>query len=266
MNEIHPTAVVAKGAELDGVHIGPFCIVGEKVRIGKGSRLLSHVSIDGDTALGPDNVVFPFTSLGAAPQDLKYGGEASRVRIGTGNQIRESVTIHRGTESGHMETRVGDHCMIMAYAHIAHDCVVGNRVVLANGVQLAGHVVVDDFATLGGLAAVHQFSRVGTRAFVSAGSMLALDAPPYCIAEGRRAKIAGINIVGLQRAGFDAERITAIKRVYKEFFAPGRSKEERLADLTPNATADVLVFLDFIRASKRGVMFPLRRGGAADEA
>ena len=265
MNEIHPSAVVAKGAELDGAHIGPFCIIGDMVRIGKGTRLISHVFVDGDTTFGPDNTIFPFASIGAAPQDLKYGNEASRVRIGAGNQIRESVTIHRGTESGHMETRIGDHNMIMAYAHIAHDCVVGNRVVLANGVQLAGHVEVADHVIMGGLAAVHQFCRVGTRAFVSAGSMMSLDAPPYCVAEGRRAKIAGLNVIGLQRAGFDKERLSAIKRVYKDYFAPGRSKEERLAALTPGATPDVMVFLDFIRASQRGVMFPLRRGAESDE-
>lgn len=264
MNEIHPTAVVAKGAELDGATIGPFCVIGDKVRVGKGTTLMNHVFVDGDTTLGPDNVVFPFASIGAAPQDLKYGNEASRVRIGSGNQIRESVTIHRGTESGHMETKIGDHNMIMAYAHIAHDCIVGNRVVLANGVQLAGHVEVDDHVIMGGLAAIHQFCRVGTRAFVSAGSMLSLDVPPYCVAEGRRAKIAGINVIGLQRSGYNAERVTAIKRCFKAFFAPGKTKEERLNELTPNATADVLVFLDFIRKSKRGVIFPAPRGKSAE--
>ena len=255
-NEIHPTAIIHQGAELDGVSVGPFCVVGEKVRLGRGCKLISHVHIDGDTQLGTENVIHPFAAVGGPPQDLKYAGEPTKVIIGNRNHIRESVTIHRGTHTG--ETRIGDDCLFMAYSHVAHDCVIGNHVVLANCASLAGHVEVHDWAVLGGLSAVHQFCRVGTRAFLSGGTMIGQDAPPYCIAEGRRGGLAGVNVIGLQRAGYSPERVTTIKRVYKAYYVKGTPKAERLAGLDPTATPDTKIFLDFVRDSKRGVLFPIR--------
>lgn len=261
-NSIHPTAIVESGAELEGVIVGPYCIVRAGARIGKGSELIAHIYIDGHTVMGENNVIYPFASIGMQPQDLKYRGEPSRVVIGDRNQIRESITIHRGTASGQMETRIGSDCLLMAYSHVAHDCTVGDHVVMANAAALAGHVEVHDYAILGGLSAVRQFCRVGTRAFLTAGSMIGLDAPPYCVAEGRRAGLAGINIEGLKRAGHDTEEIAGIKRAYKELFAHGRTLNEGLAVIAQDEQPLVKRFSDFVRASSRGVLHPLRTHAA----
>lgn len=257
MNEIHPTAIVDKAAELDGVFVGPFCVVGPKVKIGKGSRLISHVSIDGDTVLGTENIMYPFSALGHPPQDLKYANEPTRTRIGNSNQFRESATVHRGTPSGHQETIIGSGGLFMANSHVAHDCIVGDHVVLANCASLAGHVEIDSYAILGGLTAVHQFCKVGTRAFLSGGTMVNMDVPPFTLAEGRRQGLAGLNSVGLRRAGYSAERISNVKRIYKEFFKQGALRDESLAALQAIGGEDAQTWISFIKRSKRGLLRPL---------
>ncbi|MEJ2698222.1 MAG: acyl-ACP--UDP-N-acetylglucosamine O-acyltransferase, partial [Desulfuromonadales bacterium] len=191
---IHETAIVQAGAKIDeSVEIGPYAIIGENVAIGAGTTVGPHAVIEGITEIGRDNRIFQFASIGAAPQDLKYQGEETRLRIGDRNTIREFVTIHRGTDSGGGETVIGHEGLFMAYSHVAHDSRVGNRVILANGATLAGHVQVDDFAILGGLSAAHQFTRIGCHAMISGGTMVAQDIPPYSIAQGDRARTIGIN-------------------------------------------------------------------------
>lgn len=254
MNDIHPSAVIDPKAELEGVTVGPLCVVGAGVRIARGTRLVSQVYIEGDTEIDEDNIIYPFVSIGAPPERMIHSDAPGRVRIGKKNQLRESVTVHRG--SAESETRIGNHCLLMAYVHVSHDCRLGNFVCLINGVQLAGHVEVDDLATISAMTGVHQYCRIGARAFIGACSALLLDAPPFCVAEGRRAEIIGVNQTSLSRSGFDKERIAAIRRAYKTYFTTGTSKDERLAAIERDATPDVQLFADFVRASKRGVMFP----------
>jgi UDP-N-acetylglucosamine acyltransferase len=258
MNDIHPTAVVEKGAELDGVTVGPFSVVKAGVHIGKGTVLHGHCWIEGDTVLGQNNQVLPFASIGTPPQDLKYAGEPTRVRIGDSNIFRENSTIHRGTAQGHMETKIGSRCMIMGSAHIAHDCSLGNNVIMSQGAALAGHVEVGDFVIMGGMVGVHQFSRIGERSFLSAGTMVAQDVPPFCLAEGRRAGLVGINVIGLKRAGFSQERVMAIRRMYKEFYKIGATRADAIAAAEAIPGEDVKLFLDFVKASTRGVLRPRR--------
>lgn len=256
MNEIHPSAIVEKGAELDGVFVGPFCHVGSGVKLGRGTRLISHCSVVGDTELLEDNVVFPFAAIGHAPQDLKYANEPSTVRIGSRNQFRESVTVHRGTPSGHSTTRIGSDGLFMANAHVAHDCVVGDHVVMANCSSLAGHVEIDSHVILGGLTAVHQFCKIGTRAFIGGGTLVGLDVLPYTLTHGHRLGLAGLNSVGLRRAGFTAERLSNVKRMYKEFFVPRGIREESIAALEKIGGEDVAVWTAFIKRSTRGILRP----------
>lgn len=258
MNEIHPTAIVEKGAELDGVKVGPYAIVKAGVHIGKGSVLQGHCWLEGDTVLGENNVVFPFASIGKEPQDLKYKGEPTRTRIGSNNQFREGSTVHRGTVQGRSETTIGNNCLVMSTAHIAHDCVIGNSVIMANGSGLAGHVELASFVIMGGMCGVHQFARVGVGAFLAGGTLVAQDVPPFCIADGRRAGLAGINVIGMQRAGRSAESIAAVRRAYREFYKPGRLREEAIAAVEAIPGAEVKVFIDFIKASTRGVLRPRR--------
>jgi UDP-N-acetylglucosamine acyltransferase len=256
MAQVHPTAVVHPGARLhETVEVGPYSIIGEKVTIGAGSRVGPHVVIQGRTTLGERNVIHPFASVGGAPQDLKYAGEDTELIIGNGNTIRESATLNIGTVGGGGVTRVGNNNLFMAGSHVAHDCVVGNGCVVANCVALAGHVVVEDFVILGGLSAVHQFTRLGKHAFIAGGAMVTMDVPPYCMAQGDRAELAGLNVVGLQRHGFSEEQIGRIKEAYKVLFraklqlteAVGRLK----AELGGHSEIDYLV--DFVSQSKRGL-------------
>ncbi|HZI05767.1 MAG TPA: acyl-ACP--UDP-N-acetylglucosamine O-acyltransferase, partial [Archangium sp.] len=216
MAQVHPMAVVHPGARLhETVEVGPYAVIGEKVTIGEGTRVGPHVVIDGRTTIGARNRIFPFAAVGWAPQDLKYAGEDTQLIIGDGNTIRESVTMNIGTVGGGGVTRVGNNNLFMAYSHVAHDCVVGNGCVIANGVALAGHVQLEDSVILGGLSAVHQFTRLGKHAFIAGGSMVVMDVPPYCTAQGDRAELAGLNVVGLQRHGFSEEQIGRIKEAYK---------------------------------------------------
>lgn len=253
---IHSTAIIHPGAQLDStVEVGPYAVIGDKVTIGAGTTVGPHAVIDGWTEIGCNNRIFQFASVGAVPQDLKFHGEESWLRIGDNNTIREFVTMHRGTEDGGGETIVGNNNLFMAYAHVAHDCRVGNRVILANGATLAGHVTVDDHAILGGLSAVHQFTRIGAHVMISGGAMVAQDIPPYTIAQGDRAKTVGLNLVGLKRRGFSAEVIRSIKNAYKLIFRSGLRLEEALAriDEKEEKSPELDLFISFVRDSQRGI-------------
>ncbi|OVE79753.1 acyl-[acyl-carrier-protein]--UDP-N-acetylglucosamine O-acyltransferase [bacterium J17] len=249
---IHDTAIVDPTAELGvDVEIGPYSIVGANSKIGDGCFLASHVVVDKNTTLGSANKIFQFASVGADPQDLKFAGEKTELIVGDGNSIREFVTIHRGTAQGGGLTKIGNGNLFMATSHVAHDCMIGDNNIFANSVSLAGHVVVDNHATLGGLAGVHQFSRIGSYAFLGAGSMVRYNFPPYCLGQGDRCQVRGINIIGLQRAGFSSEEISEIRKAYRAVFAvPGKMKEkvaDYLAD--KNLLPSVQVFFDFINES-----------------
>jgi UDP-N-acetylglucosamine acyltransferase len=254
---IDPRAVVDKAATMgEDVEVGPFCVVGAGAEIGARTKLTAHVVIDGAVTMGPDNVVSPFACLGGPPQDLKYKGEPTKVVIGAGNQIREYVTINRGTEGGGGVTRVGDHCLIMGYVHIAHDCQVGSRIIFANGATLAGHVEVGDDATVGLFCGVHQFARIAKNAFIGGYSAVSQDALPWIITVGNRAESHGINIVGLKRKGYPPETIEAIKRCYMTLFRSKLLLADAIAkvDKELGHVPEVRYFLDFVQSSKRGVI------------
>ncbi|KFA88142.1 acyl-ACP--UDP-N-acetylglucosamine O-acyltransferase [Archangium violaceum] len=256
MAQVHPTAVVHPGARLhETVEVGPYSIIGEKVTIGEGSRVGPHVVIDGRTTIGARNRIFPFAAVGGAPQDLKYAGEDTQLIIGDGNTLRESTTLNIGTAGGGGVTRVGNNNLFMAYSHVAHDCVVGNGCVIANSVALAGHVVLEDSVILGGLSAVHQFTRLGKHAFIAGGSMVVMDVAPYCTAQGDRAELAGLNVVGLQRHGFSEEQIGRIKEAYKILFRSKLQLAEALAQLKAEmgGQSEIDYLVDFVSQSKRGL-------------
>ncbi len=260
MAKIHPTAVVEDGARLgDGVVIGPYCIVGGEVELGARVRLESHVVVGGRTRIGDDCHIFPFASIGLRPQDLKYKGEPSELVIGSHNVIREYVTINPGTEGGGMVTRVGNHGLFMVGAHIAHDCTIGDHVIMANNATLGGHVTVGDYAILGGLVAVHQFVRIGRHAMVGGMSGVESDVIPYGSVMGDRAHLCGLNIIGLKRRGFGREDIHALRRAYRLLFAQEGTMAERLADVSqlfPDHEA-VMDIVEFIRSdSARAVCQP----------
>ena len=252
---IDPRAVVNPAAELDfDVTVGPFSIVGPKVRIGSGTVIRSHAVVEGNTTIGRDNRIFQFASIGTDPQDLKFAGEDSKLIIGDGNTFRECCTVHKGTEHGEGETRVGNGNLVMAYAHVAHVCVVGDGVILGNGATLAGHVTIDDRAILSSLVGVHQFCRVGTMTMISGGAMLSKDVPPYMMAQGDRATLKGLNLVGLQRAGFSTDTITALKASYRILFRSNMVLDEAV-DTVRKEAADVPEvdhLVEFLLASERG--------------
>jgi len=253
---IHETAIIAQGAEIDSdVTIGPYAVIGEHVKIGSGTTVGPHAVIEGRTEIGRDNHIFQFASVGAIPQDLKFHGEETSLSIGDRNKIREFVTIHLGTEDGGGKTTVGSDNLLMAYAHVAHDCVVGNHVILANAATLAGHVEVDDFAILGGLSAVHQFCRVGCHVMASGGSMITQDVVPYTIVQGDRAKTVGLNLIGLKRRGFAPEVLKTIKQAYRLVFRSGSPLEEALAKIENelDGSPELSVFVEFIKSSERGL-------------
>jgi UDP-N-acetylglucosamine acyltransferase len=253
---IHPTAIVDGHADLDpSVEVGPFSVIGPHVRIGAGTVIGPHVVIEGRTTLGINNRVFQFASLGAAPQDLKYAGEDTELVIGDGNRIREFTTLHIGTAGGGGVTRVGNKNLIMANAHVAHDCQIGDGVVMANSAALAGHVSVADHAVLGGLCAVHQFCRIGRHAFLAGGTIVVMDVPPFCLARGDRARLAGLNVVGLQRRGFSPEALARIKQSYKILFRSSlplaAALQQTRAELGGHPEIDEL--LRFVESSERSV-------------
>jgi len=232
MANIHATAVVDPSAKLGtNVEIGPFCVIGPDVELGDEVIVHSHAVITGRTTLGPECKVFPFASIGQAPQDVKFHGEPSKLTVGAKTIIREHATINPGTEGGHMSTKVGSNCLLMIGAHVAHDCEVGNNVTLVNGATLGGHVTIGDGAIIGGLSAVHQFVRIGSYAFVGGMSGVAADLIPFGMAIGNRANLCGLNIVGLKRKGFPREQIHQLRQAYRMLFSSEGTLMERLEDV-----------------------------------
>lgn len=255
---IHPTAIIDPKARVSAsCKIGPFCVVGPEVSLGEGCELLSHVVLGGPLQMGSNNRVFPFTTIGLEPQDLKFKGEITRVEIGNNNVIRECVTIHRGTPGGGGITRIGSNCLLMAYVHIAHDCAVGDHVIMANAATLAGHVTVEDYATVGAFSPVHQFVRVGAYAYVGGGSVITRDVLPFSRTSAEReAKAYGVNTIGLERKGFSKERIASIRRVFRVLLNSKLNTSQALEKLrgAANLGEDVEKLVRFIEESTRGVI------------
>jgi UDP-N-acetylglucosamine acyltransferase len=248
---IHPSAVVEDGARIGaGCHVGPFCHVGPHVTLGEGSELKSHVALAGHTTIGPRAKIFPFASIGHQPQDLKFKGEVTTLRIGADCLVREGVTMNPGTVTGTSETVVGDRCVFLTGAHVAHDCTVGNDVIFSNGVMMAGHCTIGDFAIISGGVGVHQFVRIGHHAFVGGLSAVENDIIPFGMALGNRAHLAGLNIIGLRRRGFAREEIHALRRAYRLLFADEGTLKERVEDVAGEfeANASVQEIVAFIRA------------------
>lgn len=254
--DIDPRAAVDPGAQLDtGVRVGPFAVIGRNVRIGKGTIVGPHVVIEGHTTIGEQNRIFQFSSIGAAPQDLKYREEESELVIGDRNRIRECVTIHLGTEGGGMVTRIGDDNLFMAYSHVAHDCIIGNGVIMANAATLAGHVTLENGAFMAGLSGIHQFCKVGRQAFVAAGAIVVMDVSPFTTVQGDRARLTGLNLEGLKRSGISPDAIAGLKKAFRILFRSGLVLEESVRKVREEAGqyAEVRYLLEFIINSGRGV-------------
>lgn len=250
---IHPSAIVDPAAKLgEGVNIGPFCVVGPDVTLGDGVRLVSHVAVDGRTSIGDDTVVYPFASIGHRPQDLKFHGEPSELVIGARNQIREHVTMNPGTEGGGMITRVGDDGLFMMGSHVAHDCIVGDHVIMANNATLGGHVTLGDYVIIGGLSAVRQFVRIGSHAMIGGMSGVENDVIPFGLVMGDRARLAGLNLVGLERRGFKKDDIHALRAAYRMLFGPEGTFAERVDEVGRDFGERALIsdVLSFIRAKE----------------
>ncbi|MDX7998744.1 acyl-ACP--UDP-N-acetylglucosamine O-acyltransferase [Xenorhabdus sp. Reich] len=257
---IHPSSIIEEGAVIGAnVRIGPFCYIGSQVEIGEGTELKSHVVVNGITKIGRDNQIYQFASIGEVNQDLKYQGEPTRVEIGDRNRIRESVSIHRGTVQGGGLTKVGSDNLLMINTHIAHDCIVGDRCIIANNGTLGGHVILGDYVIIGGMTAVHQFCQIGSHAMIGGCSGVAQDVPPYVIAQGNHATPFGLNLEGLKRRGFDKESLHAIRNAYKTLYRSGKTLEEarQKVDLQAGNNPHVKVFSDFLEnsaKSSRGII------------
>lgn len=261
MTEIHPTAIIHPSAEIgEDCHIGPYCVIHADVRLGAGCWLQNHVTLDGPSDIGPHNKFYAFASIGQRSQDLKYRGEPTRLIIGEANTFREFTTVNRGTLPG-TETRIGNHGHFLAYSHIAHDCVVGDHVIFSNNGTLAGHVIVEDYVVIGGLTAIHQFCRIGRHAITGGCSKIVQDVPPYMIVDGNPAAVRGLNQVGLERHGFSAAEVRALKEAYKCLFMRQLPLEEALGALRaqPDGGAHVAHLAEFIAGSQRGIVRPVRR-------
>jgi len=255
--EIHPSAIVSPRAKIaEGVKVGPFSTIGENVTIGRDTIIGSHVVIDGHTVLGERNKIFPFVSLGLPPQDVNYRGEDTRLIIGDENIIREFVTINRATTKEHKVTMVGNENYLMAYAHIAHDCTLGNLIIMSNAATLGGHIEIGDHAIIGGLVAIHQFVRIGAYAFIGGKSAIVKDIPPFMMAAGDRAKLFGLNQIGLRREGLSQEKIQNLKRAYQIIWRDHHLLKEAMEvvrrEIPPFGELDQL--LDFLNSSERGVV------------
>jgi UDP-N-acetylglucosamine acyltransferase len=253
---IHPTAIVhPKAGIAEGVEIGPYAVIGEHVTIGKGTRIAAHVLVEGWTTIGERNQIHSFSSIGTPPQDIGYKNEETYLIIGDGNVIRECATVHRATTKEDRKTVIGNKNFLMAYSHVAHDCKLGNNIIMANSVALGGHIVVGDHAILGGIVAVHQFVKIGPYAIIGGQSAVSLDIPPYVSAAGNRAQLYGLNLVGLKRKGFSDETIAALKKAYKIIFRSGLTQDEAVRKTLEELhdVAEVVTLVDFIRSSKRGI-------------
>jgi UDP-N-acetylglucosamine acyltransferase len=254
---VHPSAVVSPRAELgEGAHVGPFCTVGDEVRLGARVRLESHVVVDGRTEVGEDTHVFPFASVGLAPQDLKYRGEPAETRVGRRCRLREFVTVHRGTEGGGMLTSIGDDCLVMAQAHVAHDCHVGDGVIMANAATLAGHVEVADGANVGAYSGVHQFCRVGREAYVGGYSVVVKDALPFALSVGNHARCYGLNTVGMKRRGYPQETVEALHHAFRLLLSSKLNTTQALSRIREELgdSPEVAELVGFIESSRRGVI------------
>ncbi|MFO1407193.1 MAG: acyl-ACP--UDP-N-acetylglucosamine O-acyltransferase [Steroidobacteraceae bacterium] len=256
-SNIHPTAVVAPGAEIaDDVEVGPYAVIGAGVRIGRGTRVGPHAVIEGPTVIGEQNRIFQFASVGADPQDKKYRGEVTRLEIGDRNVIRECATLHRGTAQDQGVTRIGNDNLFMAYSHVAHDCVVGDNCVLANQATLAGHVHVGDWVIMGGLSAIHQFGRIGAHAFIANNAAVTLDVPPYVMAVGQPAGAHSVNTEGLRRRGYTSEQIGNIRAAFKLLYRSGLKLAEaqlRLAELAAGQP-EIRPLVEFLPLASRGIV------------
>jgi UDP-N-acetylglucosamine acyltransferase len=258
---IHPTAIIDPKAELDSsVTVGPYTVIGADVKIGAGTSVGAHCVIEGPTTIGRDNKIFQFASLGAAPQDKKYAGEPTQLIVGDRNTIREFCTFNRGTVQDDGITALGDDNWIMAYAHLAHDCKVGNKVIMANNAQLAGHVHVGDWAILGGFTAVHQFVHIGAHSMTGLGSILFQDLPPFIMAAGNIAEARSFNQEGLKRRGFTPEQINAVKQMYRLLYRRGLTVDQAQIEMAglqaaqPEAKDVVQLMLDFLKTATRGIL------------
>ncbi|MCC6347393.1 MAG: acyl-ACP--UDP-N-acetylglucosamine O-acyltransferase [Nitrospirales bacterium] len=254
--DIHKTAVISPKAEIaDSAVIGPYCTIGEGAVIRKGAKLISHVVVEGVADIGENCTIHPFATIGLPPQDLKYRNEKTGVKIGKGTIVREYTSIHRASVGGGGFTVVGENNFLMAYVHIAHDCKLGNSTILANAATLAGHVVVEDFVFIGGLVAVHQNSRIGSYAMVGGFSGVAQDIPPYTMAAGPRAKLYGLNVIGLKRHGFPDATVNVLKKAYKILFREKRTLTEALKKIKSDFpdSAEIRKLVEFIEKNKRGI-------------
>ena len=261
MSLIHPTAIVDPQAQLGaGVCVGPYAVIGPQVAIGARTRVGAHCVIEGHTTIGEDCAIFQFASLGAVPQDKKYAGEPTLLTIGHRNTIREFCTFNLGTAQDRGETTVGDDNWIMAYVHIAHDCVVGNQTILANNATLAGHVHVGDWAIVGGLTGVHQFTHIGAHVMAGFGSHIAQDVPPFMMVDGHPLAVRGLNVEGLRRRGFSAERIATLKQAYRVLYREGLTLQaaitqiDELAESHPDSEEDLVLLGGFLRRAQRGIV------------
>lgn len=251
---IHETAIISPEAQLGkNVKVGPWTYIGPNVEIGDDCDIRSHVVIKGPTRIGKGNTIYQFSSVGEDCQDKKYNGEPTRLEIGDNNIIRENVTIHRGTIQDNSLTKIGSNNLLMAYVHVAHDCIVGNNIILANATNLAGHVVVDDWAILGGFTGVHQFCKIGAHSFCGVGSVVVKDVPPFVLCAGQNAVPHGINAEGLKRRGYASDEIMAVRRAYKEIYRKGLGVQEALANLSDDSEL-VNIFKRFIEQSERGII------------
>lgn len=257
MPAIHATAIVDPDAQLaDDVEVGPYCVIGPKVKIGAGTRFVSHVRVEGPSTIGSGNIFYPFGNIGAAPQDLKYKGEDSELIVGDNNKIRECVTLNRGTTGGGMVTKIGNGCLLMAYAHVGHDSIIHDNVILANSVAVAGHVIVQEGASVGGLCGITQFNVIGKMAYIGGCSLIHKDVAPFVTALGNPVAPRGINKVGLERKGFSEAAVRELIKLYKIIFMKGLTVRE--AETEARASCDLTLpepayFLDFVLASKNGV-------------
>lgn len=254
---IHPQAIIDPKAKIaDDVSVGPFSVIGADVEIGQGTWIAPHVVINGPTTIGRDNKIYQFASIGDAPQDKKYAGEATRLEIGDRNVIRECCTISRGTVQDVGVTRLGNDNWIMAYVHIAHDCQVGNHTIFANSATLAGHVIVEDFAILGGFTLVHQFCKVGSHCFTAMNSVISKDVPPYLMVSGHMAKPHGLNIEGLKRRGFSVDTLNVLRKAYKILYRSGKTLEQAIVEIQQLApeNEELRRFTGFLQSVTRGIV------------
>ncbi len=255
---VHPTAIVHADARVhESAEIGPFCVIGEEVEIGSGTRLLAHVYVEGPIKIGDKNVFYPYSTVGVAPQDLKYHGERSETRIGSRNTVREFVTIHRGTEGGGALTSLGDDNLLQAYAHVAHDCHIGSHAILAHSATLGGHVTIEDWAVVGAHSGVHQFCRVGEHCYVGGYSVITQDVMPYSLVVTERgARVFGVNKIGLERRDFAKDTIQKLHKAFRVLTKSGLNTDQALDQIREQVEADEAVsrLLDFVQNSERGIV------------